>query len=178
MNRNNNTLIGNTENTDMNHYEIGNFSECSTRERMMYSGKNAEQQAELFFHNSGIKFQRYGWNGSEGYLPSGDYQRISATLRAKPDYIVKQTGNYSLVEVKGCGNAGLKIKLSSIGAMRDWHKKAPVLLFIWHGSKKQFAFLSLGKLMELTTGLNVMQFENDGREYYQIPCSYFNWQTP
>lgn len=143
---------------------------------MRYSGRDAEQQAELFFHNSAMVYQRYGWNGSEGYLPQGAYEQVSATLRAKPDYIARQLGVYSFVEVKGCGNAGLKIKLSSIVAMQEWQKKAPVLLFIWNGSTKRFSFLTLGKLMELTDGLDVMRFENDGREYYQIPASYFHWQ--
>jgi hypothetical protein len=159
-------------------YEIGNFSECSTRERMRYNGKDAEKQAELFFHNNGLTYQRYGWNGAEGYLPAGEYRQVSATLRAKPDFITKQLGKYQFVEVKGCGNAGLKIKISSIAAMQDWQEKAPVLLFVWNASTKLFSFLTLGKLLELTKGLNVLQFENDGREYYQIPCSYFNWQQP
>lgn len=159
-------------------YQIGNFSECSTRERMHFSGKDAEEQAEQFFKSSGITYQRYGWNGNEGYLPEAGIMSIPAILRQKPDYVMKQIGgNYSFVEVKGCGSAGLKIKLSSINSMQQWQKKAPVLLFVWHGSNKKFSFLTLNKLIELTTGLNVMQFENDGREYFQIPCSYFNWQN-
>ena len=158
-------------------YETGNFSECGVKERMRYAGHDAEEQAERFFQSSGMRWQRYGW--SADYLPTADYRQISNTLRMKPDYLVKQLGNdYSFCEVKGCGSAGLKIKLSSLEAMREWSKKGSVLLFIWHGSTKQFAFLTLGKLLEVTKGLNVMVFENDGREYYQIPCSYFNWQKP
>lgn len=163
----------------MNGYEVGNFSQCSTKERMRYAGKDAEDHAERFFQSSGMKWQRYGWDSLTGYLPSAGALNTSATLRAKPDYLVKQLGgDYSFVEVKGCGPSGLKIKLSSLEAMRQWQKKGSVLIFIWHGSNKRFAFLTLGKLMELTKGLNVMVFENDGREYNQIPCSYFNWQTP
>ncbi len=161
----------------MNNYEIGNFSDCSTRERMQYSGKDAEQQAERFFSTSGMKYQRNGWDNN--YQPDAGILKLSNTLRQKPDYLTKQLGGgYQFIEVKGCGHAGLKIKLSSIDAMGEWKKKAPVLLFIWHGSNKQFAFITLGKLQELTHGLPVKRFENDGKEYFQIPCDRFNWQTP
>lgn len=160
-------------------YEIGNFSQCDTKQRMKYSGKDAEEHAEAFFRASGMKYQRYGWNGNEGYLPDAGMLNVSATLRAKPDYLCKQLGgSYQFVEVKGCGNGGLKIKLANIAALDEWRKKSTVLLFIWHGSNKLFAFLTLGKLKELTHGLPVKRFENDGKEYFQIPCDRFNWQTP
>jgi len=156
-------------------YQIGNFSECSTRERMSFAGKDAETQAEKFLFQNHYQFQRYGLEA--GNTTVSEAMKLPATIRMKPDYLVKQLGNYSFVEAKGCGSFGLKIKLSSIEAMREWQKKAPVLMFIWHGSTKQFAFLTLGKLMELCHGLPVSIFENDGREYYQVPCSYFNWQS-
>jgi len=160
-------------------YTPGNFNELPVKQRMQYGGKDAENQAERFFSTSGMRYQRYGWNGNDGYLPDAGIMNVSATLRAKPDYLVKQIGGgYKFVEVKGCGNAGLKIKLCSIEAMRAWQKKTPVLLFIWHGTNKQFAFFTLGKLQEMTQGLPVKTFENDGKEYYQIPCDRFNWQSP
>ncbi len=158
----------------MGNYEIGNFSECSTRERMRYSGKDSERAAEQFLHRNNYHFQRYGLDSSNTTM--NEAMKLAKHLRLKPDYICKQLGGeYFLLEVKACGQHGLKIKLESITALRQWKEKMPVMIFVYNGTTKKIALFTFGKLLELIAGLNV-QVWDDGKEFYQINCGTITWQ--
>ena len=158
----------------MNTYATGNFAQLPPKERMRYSGQDSEEAAERYFASNKYQYQRFGLCNSS----MKEILQIPMLLRMRPDYICNQFGvNNFYVEVKACGNQGLKIKLESIKALWQWKQTMPVMIFIHHGVTKQFAFIAFGKLVELSMGLKVFTWD-DGKEYYRIECSALNWQTP
>lgn len=131
------------------------------------SGANvAEDRFEAYCKSRGVKFYRFGFDEKKGNIDQ--FWLLHPLLRALPDYIVPKDGKLYLVQVKGTN----KMKLSDIEHYKDFDMllstpNTPLVFYFCFSSG--IKVLSLHLLITLAQNCPIKKFENDGKEYIEIP---------
>ena len=109
---------------------------CAAREGTL--GDTAEA---IFEETYPLKWVRYGLN-----RPPLKMSSLSELVRTTPDYLTSD----GFVEVKGLGrDQRLKIKQSSLTAMKHWDLMMPLRIFIWDSHKKRSTTVPLNFIEQL-----------------------------
>lgn len=147
------------------------FENAPFNERKKYLGDTSEAAFETWANKNGIPFARMGF-----LRPAIKLFKVDERLRLMPDYICEGK-DITLVEVKGCGNEGLKIKLESLDVMGFWNDNFhKVLLFIYNSSTKKCSFVDWEEMDFLTVNKDVHTFpDKSKKKYYIIPIDELQW---
>ena len=146
------------------------FENAKFDNRLKDLGDTSEGKFEEWATKHGVPFVRMGFNRP----PFERFYKFPEELRLMPDYAVEGSGP-AMVEVKGCGKEGLKVKLESIRVMEFWDTMIDVRIFIFNSARPQrYAWLNLFDLIALTDDKGTRKFP-DGKEYYLIPNDEIEW---
>jgi len=149
----------------MTAYQNAPFSE-----RIKTLGDTAEGVFEAWALKNNILFVRLGFNRP----PFKRFDKFADEVRLMPDYAC-EGADAVLVEIKGCGREGLKVKEDSIRVMEFWNMLNPVLVFIYNSSKKATCLITLDELITKTDGKELRTFP-DGKTYFTIPNEELVWE--
>lgn len=146
------------------------FENAPFSERIKELGDTAEAVFEKWAERHGIIFIRLGLNRP----PFKHLFKVSKLIRLIPDYLCEGTDTV-LVEVKGCGSEGLKIKHESFDIMAVWNAIQPVRIFVYNSSSNATTLLTMDDLAELRMTKEVQAFP-DGKLYVTIPINEMTWE--
>jgi hypothetical protein len=142
---------------------VTRFENAVFSERLKELGDTAETAFEKWARKGNIPFVRMGFNRP----PFKRFYKVDERLRLMPDYIC-EGDDVVFVEVKGCGNEGLKIKLDSLDVMGFWnddfHK---VKVFVYNSATKMCAITSYEELADITEDKDIHEFP-DKKKYYIV----------
>lgn len=152
---------------------VSGFSKRPFHERFADLGDTAEQKFREIADAKGIRYVDYGFHRP----PFKRFYDVPLFIRLTPDFLCegREKEKY-LVEAKGCGSRGLKIKLESLEGMRLWNELAPVWVFVYNSSKKKYAMVSYEHMVGMCEGRDVEEFD-DHKEYYTVPVKEFTWHA-
>ena len=146
------------------------FENAPFSERIKELGDTAETVFEQWAEQHGITFVRLGLNRP----PFQHLYKVNKLIRLMPDYLCEGTDTV-LVEVKGCGLEGLKIKHESFDIMAVWSAIQPLKIFIYNSATKATALLTLNELAELRLTKDTQAFP-DGKLFVTIPITEIKWE--
>ena len=150
------------------------YENAPYEERFKTLGDTSEAAFEQWARKRNINFERFGFN-----RPSiQKVFKIDERLRLIPDYLCEGT-DIVFVEVKGCGNSGVKVKLESLRIMGFWNDNFhPVKVFIYNSATKKWAMIDWEELDMIAAGREVHEFgDKSHKQYYNIPVDEFTWET-
>jgi hypothetical protein len=146
------------------------FEKASFTEREKELGDTAEGKFEEWAARRGVILVRLGFNRP----PFRRFYDFDERLRLFPDYAAEGAKESILVEVKGCGKEGLKIKDQSISVMDFWNDLVPVRIFVWNSSLRKCCLLAFDELVSLLEGKEAMKFP-DGKVYRIVDNNDLTW---
>ena len=149
------------------------FENESFTEREKELGDTSERVFEAWAQKNNVPFVRFGFNRP----PFQKFYRVNELLRLIPDYVCEGPKETVLVEVKGCGREGLKIKDQTLVALDHWSDYNRVFIFVYNSSFKQYSFFPLEQLVALCEGKPKLAFP-DGKEFVVISNNEITWETP
>jgi len=149
---------------------VTRFENAPFSERIKELGDTAEGVFETWAKKNNIVFVRVGFNRP----PFKSFYKFAPELRLMPDYACEGT-EAVLIEVKGCGKEGVKIKDESVSAMEFWHTLNKVKIFIYNSSSKSYCLIDLQDLIDKLDGKPRMKFP-DGKTYGIIEINELSWE--
>ena len=129
----------------------------------------AFDQYAKFMH---FKYKGIGVDGSEKVTSL----EIPALLRNMPDVEIwtESDSKNHLVEIKGCGNKGVKIREDKLGIYCEYNKMFDVFIFIYNASSSRYAFMPLNKLVDIASKIGTSYDKSMGI-IYNIPVGNISW---
>jgi hypothetical protein len=98
---------------------------------------------------------------------TGNMKFMTERLRHEPDFWTE--GGW-LVECVGMNGSWLRgVKPNKLDALTWWQSASPVALFVWNRRNRVWCLLDLDDVKRLAEAAEVLTFENDGNEYFNIP---------
>lgn len=126
----------------------------------------AEQRFEQFCKDRGILVARLGFNEKEHPIPL--FFKLHPLIRSLPDYVIVIKNSIHYIHVKGSNKLKL-IDLSLYKQFSDQFCNPDSKLFIAIPLPEKTYIISLNNISKIVKTLPVKEFENDHKQYVEIP---------
>ena len=147
------------------------FADKPWSERYTELGDLAEGKFRLFADSQGIK-----WYDSGIHRPPFTHRGLPLFIRSLPDFLCYNSSHF-WVECKGSGGRVVKIKLESMEALKQWNNELTVWFFIYNSKNDSYSFINYRQLLDICETCSIMEFSNDHKQYYHVPCSKLEWHN-
>lgn len=161
-------------------------SHLSWAERAKFGkGEVSEHQFELWAQRNDVVAITYGFRNEDmpkdaqgkELVTRHRFTRLSPHIRMTPDFACMSKKAGFLVEVKGCGSRGLKIKDETMESLEWWTTHDPVYFFVYNSSSHKCAMISFEDMQNLCNDVPTDYFESDKKPYSLIKIkSITNWE--
>lgn len=124
----------------------------------------AEKRFEDWCTKNNYEFHRFGFDEKKD--PVSCFYNISSTIRSLPDYLLVHNGKILYIHIKGTN----KIKLSDIIDYSMFERQFCIKETVCVGFffENKYIIKSLSDIKKMLTGLTVMEFENDKKQYFSL----------
>ena len=133
-------------------------------------GKNkGEESAERYFKQfKGLSYYKYGFDLLNENLNVEQFMTIPQFVRCTPDYVTVYNGEFTFIEVKGCGQE-LKIKLTDFVEYGKWANIANFKLLV--ANKEDIYVLKYEELLNYLSieGNKFGRYKDNSKLYFEIP---------
>ena len=128
-----------------------------------------EESAEKYFKQfRGLTYYKYGFDLLNENLNVEQFMTIPQFVRCTPDYVTVYNGEFTFIEVKGCGKE-LKIKLTDFVEYGKWANIANFKLLV--ANKDDIYILKYEELLNYLSveGNKFGRYKDNSKLYFEIP---------
>lgn len=145
-------------------------------------GEVSQEQFRLWAERNGIKYLPFGFDLTDEQdkdISIARFLKLTPQVRMTPDYACMSKKAGFLVEVKGCGRDGVKIKEETLQSLSIWQEHMQdVYFFIYNSHTHACVLITYAAISQLCYGwASPKYFESDNKKYYLLPNDKFTWET-